>query len=137
MGLSSIIANAVATAKAVTLDLQPTVSLQQWIGQSQEGDPDYATAVNYRVILNYERKAIKLPDGTETSSRAYLAFLEPVAPATANVGQTRANPIDKRDVITLPDGSTGPILTVSGFANGVTGVPYFSEIFLGEAEQSR
>lgn len=135
MGLSAIIANAVATAKNITLDLQPTVTLRQWIGQDKFGKPEYTSPTSYRVILNYENKNVKMSGGQEASARAYLAFLEPVAPATPNAGATRENPIDERDEITLPDGTGGPILTVSGFANGVTGVPYFSEVWLGESEE--
>lgn len=136
MGLSATIAAAIATARRVTLDLQPTVVLYQWLGQDTYGKDEYADPKNIRAIVSYETKAIKTGEGKEESSVAYVAILEPVPNVTTNESYVRMNPVDHRDKLMLPNGTTGPILKVNGFSNGETGVPYFSEIWLGRSERS-
>jgi len=49
----------------------------------------------------------------------------------ALVAATNGAGIDDHDVIVLPDGTTGPILDMSGFIDAGTGHPIATEVFLG------
>lgn len=136
MGLADIVASAVSIARTVTLDLQPTITLQQWTGEDSFGKKTYATAQSLRAIVEEKQKSFKTDQGQDAVSKTYIAVLEPIDAATASAGYTRKNPVDERDLITLPDGTTGPILDVDGLVNGATGVPFYSQIYLGRSEQA-
>ncbi len=60
-------------------------------------------------------------------SRASVLFLDIAALVTATGGAG----IDDNDIITLPDGTTGPILNLAGFTDAGTGHPVATEVFLG------
>lgn len=136
MGLADIVAGAVTIARTVTLDLHTTITLAQWIGEDQFGKGIYATALSLRAIVEDKNKQLKTGEGQDAVSKTYIAVLEPIDAATANSGFTRKNPVDERDIVTLPDGSTGPILDIDGLINGATGVPFYSQIYLGRPEQA-
>lgn len=117
-GLRDIIADAVATADDLTSDIQPQVRLQRWTGQTGAGKPTYAAAVLEPAIVDWQQRRVRTKSGAEAVSRAYVGFLRPVA-------------IDEKDKITLPDGTTGPILDMSGFVDRATGAPFFVQVWLG------
>lgn len=136
MALVDTLRSGVATARAITLSFHVNVTIQQWIGQNSFGKAEYADTLTLKALVEQKSKSFKTRDGQEAVSKSYIAILEPITPATPTGDNTRENPIDERDVITLPDGTTGPILDVTGFLDGGTGVPFFSEIYLGRAEQA-
>lgn len=133
MGLDEIVTNAVATIKSVTSDLQPQVEHWAWIGHEDDGAPKYAsTAKKYNCIVEYRRRRHSLiqSHGQEVWSRAYVVFLEPVK--VTGVNADRVEPIDPRDRIVLPDGSTGPIVDVRGIVSKKTKRAYFHEVWIGQ-----
>jgi hypothetical protein len=126
---AKILRDGVKMIKAQTASLQPAVSLKQYTGQDVYGKPIYASAQSYNVILVQAPNIRKTTSGQVVAVSAYAAFLEPVKP---NGAAGRTEPIDTRDLITLPDGTTGPIVDVKGFIDAGTGAPMFSEVWIGQ-----
>jgi hypothetical protein len=128
MGLSDIVRSGIATARSITLPLHVNVIHAAWTGQNQNGDATYAAPVVRKGLVERKQQVVRTSTGQEITARSYVAFLEEVAP---NGASDRVEPIDDRDVIILPDGTTGPILATDGFFDGGTGVPYYSQVYLG------
>lgn len=130
MGLADILAGGIAIADAVTKDIQPTITWEAWISQDEYGTPSYATAVALRAIVDLTRKRRFNGDGQLITVVASITILQPV---TSNGAAGRREPVDPRDKITLPDGSTGPILAGPGAVwNPAAGAPFLNELELGE-----
>lgn len=127
MSLLTTIRSAVAVADDVTRPLQSTVSYQRRTGQDQFGDPTYAAAVDLLAIVDWKATQRRTSTGLLTVSRAVITFLDAAALSTATGGAG----IDDNDKLTLPDGTTGPILDLGGFIDPGTGVPIATEVFLG------
>ena len=114
MGLRDIIASAVATADGVTKDLHATVTHTPWLGY----DDAMGASVSRKALVEYKQSRVRTPSGQEVMSRAYVAFIYPVT-------------VTYQDIIILPDGTTGPIVAINGFADRKTGGPYLVEVYLG------
>lgn len=130
MGLDDVIRGAVAVAKTVTSDLQPSVTHEAWTGSGAGyGKSAYAVGVAYPALVERKHGLVsKAPAGELREVQAKITFLEPVTP---NGATGRTEPIDPRDILTLPDGTTGPILKTAGFISKSTGRPYLTEVWLG------
>jgi hypothetical protein len=124
-----LLKSGIGLADTFTKGVQAAISLEQWTGQSAFGDPTYATAVSVLAIIDMTRKDKRRADGTLQAVVATLTILVPVAD---NGATGRLEPIDPRDRITLPDGTTGPIL---GAPNAVldpsTNRTLFIEVMIG------
>lgn len=130
MSLATVLKKGIATARKVTLSLHVTVTHHAWVGQTFDGSPSYVD-VNRLALVERKQRLVKTMDGTEAMSTAYVGIIEEVAPTTPNVGFTRTNPVDVNDTFTLPDGTTAPVLAVDGFFDGGTGVPFYTQVWLG------
>jgi len=132
MSLADDVREIVALARAETLDLHVTVTHRAWTGQDYTGA---ATFINteYKALVEAKQKAVRTKNGTEAVSSHYVGILEEIPPtATLSADQFRDNPIDvDQDRIILPDGRDMPILAVDGFFDGGTGVPFYSQVYLG------
>lgn len=118
MALDDILRDAVALVNQVTQPLQATVQHASWTAGTWEGGATLGSPVARKAIVDWKQKQVRTLAGELTVSRAYIAFLEPVI-------------VDEKDVITLPDGTTGPILDMSGFIDPDTGRGYITEVWLG------
>lgn len=118
MGLASIIRSAVATADAVTKDLQPEVLHKEWVSQTDAGVHTYKSSVKRRALVDMKQRQVRTLEGQLVTSHAYIAFLTPVS-------------IGRNDAIILPDGTTGPIINTTGFVDPATGRGYVTEVYLG------
>lgn len=127
MSLLNVIRDAVAVADSVTRPLQSTVSYQRWTGQNAFGEATYAAAVDLKALVDWKAKQVRTATGTTEVSRAVVTFLDAAALSAATGGAG----IDDNDVITLPDGTTGPILDLGGFIDPGTGTPVATEVALG------
>jgi hypothetical protein len=126
MGLAAAIRTAVAAANAQTASLQVNVIHEAWIGfKDSDGTPDYATPVSRPALVQEgSTPHRRLPDGELITTRATVSFLGPVEP---NGAEGRQEPIDPRDLFTLPSGLTGPLMEVSGvMIDPSTGRPFLS-----------
>lgn len=82
------------------LPLMPeTVSVASYTGSDGYGQPQHGSPVDYRARVIYRAKLVRAANGEETVARGEVWL----ATTTA---------IDEQDQITLPDGTTPPILMV-------------------------
>jgi hypothetical protein len=133
MGLSDILAAGIAIADGVTKDVQGSITWEAWTGQNWKGEDTYADPVTLRAIIDQTRKRKFNGDGQLITVVASLTILETVTPNGTVTVPPRQEPIDTRDKITLPDGTTGPILEGPGAVyNPVAARPFLNEIYLGE-----
>lgn len=128
MALDGIIRSVVGIANTVTDSLQVTVTLQQWLGSDGFGASSYDDPISLKCLLDVRQQERRLPSGQMVMTKAVLQFLEPIAP---NGAAGRLEPIDPRDIITLPDGTTGPIVDMEGMVDPTTNRPYFQRVWLG------
>ena len=127
-GFADILRAGIATANSVTATLQATVQHYAWISDDGFGTNSYAAAVPRQAIVEEKQRLIRQGDGQYMLSRAKVTFIFPIP---ANGAAKRQEPIDPRDKIVLPDGTTGPIIDIEGVVDPDTGKPYISEVWLG------
>lgn len=132
MALNDVIAKVVAVANKITKPLQGDVSHLPWIAQNAFGSSSHQSPFGQPIprtaIIEQQARWHQLPDGNQVFTFAHLIFLEPFEHINA---PNRKNPIDPRDRLLLPDGTTGPIVDVDGLHNPGTKSPYFCEVWLG------
>lgn len=124
-----------ATANRITSGLQVNVSHEAWISSAVAGAaPSYAPAVSRPALVEKKQTLIRpgraqgMPGGEEVMQQHLVTFIGPIP---GNGADGRQEPIDPRDRITLPDGSTGPILDVRGLTDPATNGAYLYQVSLG------
>jgi hypothetical protein len=129
MGLLDDLRDAVAIADSETKDIQSTVTLKRYLSDDDGyGSPSYAPDVTLQAIVDWKQKQVRTKEGILSVSRAIVTFLDAAALRDATDG----NGIDDdKDVIVLPDGTTGPILDLGGFIDRETTHPLATEVILG------
>jgi hypothetical protein len=128
MDLAKIVRSAVKTADAATASLQVDVTHYAWLGQSGYGDITYASPVTLPALVDQRLSEVRTASGELVNTKAHITFIRVVPPSG---GAGRNEPIDARDKIVLPDGTTGPIVATSGLVDPSTARPYVLEVFLG------
>jgi hypothetical protein len=140
MALNDVIAKVVAVADKIIKPLQGDVSHYPWIAQNAFGSVSQQTPfgqpIARKAVIEQQSRWRQLPNGNTVSTYAHIIFLTPFEHIDV---PNRKNPIDPRDRLILPDGSTGPIVDVDGLHNPGTKSLYFCEVWLGGqiAESSR
>ena len=127
--LDNIVRNAVAKIDGTTKSLQTTVLLSRWISQTYDGTPSYAAPISVKAVVEYKQEQRQSPSGQTRVSKAHVIIISPLDPLGS---PDRSEPLDERDLVTLPNMTTGPILETSGVVDPVTGLPYMHEIWLGD-----
>lgn len=129
MGLLDIVRIGVAIADRVTKPLQADVSYERYVTSVNDGfgTATYASAQLLKAIVDWKQRQVRTQSGVLSVSRASITFLDITALMLATAGQG----IDDHDKITLPDGTTGPILDMAGFIDAGTGIPVATEVFIG------
>lgn len=132
MSFADDIRDGIATIHQEVGSVELTVSFSAWIGQKSgaDGEDDFATAVPLTAMTILTRKKI-WKDGRLVDTQAYLLFLTPIPDTAANSGFTRDNPVDPKDIFTLPDGTTGPTILGKGLMDPSTQRPYMLEVYIG------
>ncbi len=119
MGLSSLITNAIKTAKTVVDDLILDITLEVRTGddetEKKAGRRLYAAPVTYRVSIEKKTRFVKIEDGLVAANISAIQFLDPVN-------------IKDRDRITFPDGSQPQIASIEGAMNP-SGVYYAPKVY--------
>src|SRR4051812_42550924 len=117
----SIVSNAVKLANSVTknLKLQSKVTYQKNTTDGTGKQTASGSAQLVDAVVDYRQRQVKTKGGQLVMCTATVTFLDP----TLEVGF--------EDDITLADGTTGPILTISGPSDGDTGKPAMREVTLG------
>ena len=106
--------------------MEGTIQFEHCIGADQYG-PLYAAPVPLLCVIDQTSKQVRDKSGILTASSCQLQFLNPADIAAATPGDGRIRVID---VITLPDGSKGAILSAGGYVNGVTGYAVAPMVYL-------
>ena len=127
MALIDIVRTGVKTADKVTKSLQCEVSFERCTEDNGYGTSLYDTPTLLRAIVDWKQKQVRTSTGILSVTRASVLFLDVAAVAAATGGRG----IDDHDRIILPDGTTGPILDMSGFIDAGTGQPIATEVWLG------
>lgn len=127
-GLADVVRAGVAVAHTITQTLQVGVSLARWQGQYAFGAVTYAAATDYPALVEYKVRLHETASGKLVQTRAKVTFLTVIPP---NGAANRTEPIDSRDRIVLPDGTTGPIVDVEGLVDPGTERVYMSEVWIG------
>src|SRR2546430_15068682 len=118
MGLLDTLRSGVTIADKVTKPLQAWVQHSAYIGESGAGDPSYDVPVNRQAIISQREREMMGPNGQLVAIQATITFPYPIPP---NGAPGRVEPVDSRDLFVLPDGTTGPIIDVSGTIDPATG----------------
>ena len=128
MALDALVRKAVAIADKVTGSLQVEVLHQAWIGSNDDASAKYATAVALEAIVTEGAKPRRTNAGEVVMTKARIALLAPVEP---NGTTGRLEPLDPRDVLTLPSGTSGPVVdTDGGLVDPGTGRTYFMQAWI-------
>lgn len=127
MSLLDVLRSGVAIADSVTKPLQCIVQYERAMGNDGYGGATFAPAVPMHAICDWRQQQLRTGQGELSVSRVSVMFLDVKEVATATSGEG----IGDDDKITLPDGTTGPILDMAGFIDAGTGQPLATEVFLG------
>jgi len=118
----------VKVADSVTKPVQADVLFARAVADaSGYGAWTFPSSVPLKAVVDWKQKQLRTGEGVLSVSRASVLFLDIVALVAATGGEG----ISDNDRITLPDGTTGPILDMSGFIDAGTGHPLATEVFLG------
>lgn len=128
MAFDDLVRTGVSLANDLTGSLQTTVTHEAWTGMDELGDETYAGPVTLNAIVNQRQRERRTNTGETIMTRAEITILETITP---NGAAGRVEPIDNRDRITLPDGTTGPIVDTEGILDPDTNRPYFARVWLG------
>lgn len=130
MSLADTIATVLGEANTLLTneELLEPVTIRRWTGQDLSGDPTYAASISVAGLVELKQQLRKNTEGQEVMSKTKLTFTQPIA---AEGTSGRREPIDPRDEIILPDGTTGPIIDIAGLVSGGTAAPYMLEVWLG------
>jgi hypothetical protein len=132
MSLLDVVRSVVKIADQVTKPLQAVVSFRHYVSSDYTGakiySPDEALpAAQLRAVVDWKQRQLRTKEGILSVSRASVMFLDTAALVAATGGEG----VDDLDQIVLPDGTTGPILDMSGFVDAGTGHPIATEVYLG------
>ena len=127
MSLLDILRVGVAICDGVTKPLQCTVSYERWKGEDGYGSDTWYDPVPMKALCDWKANQVRTGEGVLTVSRVIVSFLD----IDEMVAATNGEGIGEQDVITLPDGTTGPILDLAGFIDAGTGHPLATDVALG------
>lgn len=132
MSLLDVLRSGVAIADTVTKPLQATVQFRHFVGADAYGAKTYIPPASdppaeLVAIVDWKQKQLRTTSGVLSVCRASIMFLN-IADLVAATG---GDGVNDEDVIVLPDGTTGPILDMSGFIDAGTGHPIATEVFIG------
>lgn len=118
MAFDDLVRTGVALADRMTESLQAPIVHEPWVGQGDTGEPIYAAPIQRTAIVEYEPKQVQAR-GQAVEVAARVVFLRPVL-----VGHS--------DRLTLPDGTTGPLVRIGGLADPDAGWAFVVEVMIGK-----
>lgn len=127
MSLLDVLRTGVRIADDVTKSVQSTVTYERYLSTDAYGTKTYGAGVSMKAIVDWTRRQVRTPSGVLSVSRATVTFLSIADVVVATSGDG----FDDNDKITLPDGTTGPILDMMGFIDAGTTHPVATEVALG------
>lgn len=119
--MSSLLQTIVGICDSVTdgLRFQTKVTYRRWLGnENGYGDERLNPPKKIRAVVEYKQTNVTSPSGTESVSKVNVLFLD----LKTLMKATNNNGVTVQDEVTLPDGTTGPLLSVGGFVDPQLGV---------------
>lgn len=130
MSLARALRSAVAVAHKVTGSLQVEVTLDPWVGTDEYGKPTFGLQKCVSAIVERRQRMVRTATGEEVLSTCRLTILEPSRDTAIASSLERQQFLDTRDTVTLPDGTTSPILAIEGVIDPSTDRPYAWQVSL-------
>ncbi len=103
---------------SVMADAKSDVTYVAYVSDPGDGAPAFATPVTVQAYVSRKRRRVVTDSGSVYMIVATLIF-------------TDARPVHPRDVFTLADGTTAPIVSDGGAMDPVTNQPYVTTVMLG------
>lgn len=130
---AEILRSGVKIANTLTKGAQSTVTIEAWVGQDGKGTRQYANPVQVQAVVDLTRKQRPGPTGQLVDIIATITIVGDLAPnGTTGTTPPRVEPIDPKDRVTLPDGTTGPIVSApNAVVDPGTSRGFIHEIMLG------
>lgn len=130
MAFDALIRKGITLANKLTGSLQAEVEYRPWVDSSGKGKAIYGASQFLKAIVEPRQVLKSDKDGHEVRVQgSSVMFLQTIEPNGAT--DRRSEPIDPRDLIVLPDGTSSPILSVGGMTDPTTKRPYFCEVVVG------
>jgi hypothetical protein len=105
----------------MTASLQATVTVEVWLSQDGLGASTYGPPLARRALVEAKARRVLAPDGREVLATTKVTFLTPLT-------------LTLRDRLTLPDGTTPPLVAIEGLVDpgaSSPGHPYLLEVWMG------
>lgn len=132
-GFAGLIQQGLKIIDTQTKSLQVEVQRYAWLGQDGFGDEDWdETPDLIKGVYEPKDEMRHDQDGRRVRVKGVLLIPRPVAPKG---GTGRNEPIDYRDKIILPDGSTAPIIGNPTVMDPTTNRPFYHSVMLGEPSE--
>jgi hypothetical protein len=129
MSLLDVLRSGVAIADSILKPLECDVTLERYIGTDGYGTDLWAPPVTMKAICDWRQAQVTTVGGSLAVSRVVVTFID----IKEMEAKTNGEGISDQDRITLPDGTTGPILDMAGFIDAGTGQPLATDVYLGGA----
>lgn len=126
MSILNAIRAGVKVADGITKPLQGIVQFQHCTGTNKYG-PVFEPAVPLRAIIDFKTSQVRGRDGVLSKTRCQVTFLDVAAVKAATQPLGRIQDID---MLTLPDGTGGTIISVGGFVDAETGLPVATDVWI-------
>lgn len=123
-----IIRDLIPTISELTEGVQAEITHRAWTGEKETGKKEYANPVTLKCIISSKHRQVVSASGQLVTAVHTLTFLDPITP---NGSPGRREPIDTRDMITLPDWFTYPIVDIGGVVDPETGMGFTNKVMLG------
>jgi hypothetical protein len=125
MGFDDIIRSGLGTLNTLTSSLKVTVTHEAWVSKDVHAKPSYADPISRQAIVEHRQEWMRTRDGNTLVAKPVVIITEPIAD---NGASGRAEPVDPRDRITLPDNRVLTQLRVEMVMDPATNRPYSYEI---------
>jgi len=127
MSLLDALRAGIKTADGITKPLQPTVSFKRGTPGDAYGAGS-GSSTPLRAIVDFKTYQVRSKDGINSMTvRATITLLD----IAAVVSATNGLGVRDVDIFVLPDGRTGPIVSLDGFVDAGTGHPIATTVMLG------
>ena len=115
--------NVISKQGKVTSD----VTYERYLSSTGHGVKSYASPVKIKMTVDWARKQVRTETGVLSVTRVVLIALD----SKEVLAKTSGNGFSTEDRFTMADGTTGPVLDLSGFVDPGTGIPLATEVLLG------
>lgn len=136
MSLLNVFQSSVKVMSKIFDSVKGDVVFRAWVGQTGGGEDKFADPVTLRGVIAVNQEVTRTSEGQLAVTLATIEFLDPIPDTAPMPGQERKQPIDPRDSLVLPDGSTAPIIKVGGPLDPSTSRGFVQAVTLGTIVRS-